>query len=105
MTITDRELLRKLDKLLPVRARLVTQPGGGKGWFELSDRHSNEIVIDGISPLRIIAVLRKHDYPEVFKEIDVFGGEIVFSKLALCSVRTKREPHPLDDSPFVQNFF
>lgn len=59
MSMTDKELLDHLDGLLPIRARLVTHRGGGKGRFELVDRQGNEFEIPGVSPLRIIAVLRK----------------------------------------------
>lgn len=106
MSMTDNELLGHLDGRLPIRARLVTHRGGGKGRFELVDRQGNEFEIAGVAPLRIIAVLRKHGYPEVFEEIVVFDGEIVFSKPAeLTAGPKKRSPHPLDDNPFVQNFF
>lgn len=106
MPMTDKELLDHLDGLLPIRARLVTHRGGGKGRFELVDRQGNEFEIPGVSPLRIIAVLRKHGCPEVFEEVVVFDGEIVFSKPAELTVGPKkRVPHPLDDNPLVQNLF
>lgn len=106
MSMTDKELLDHLDGLLPIRARLVTHRGGGKGRFELVDRQGNEFEIPGVSPLRIIAVLRKHGCPEVFEEIVVFDGEIVFSKPAeLTVVPNKMATHPLDANPYAQNFF
>lgn len=106
MPMTDKELLDRLEGLLPIRARLVTHRGGGKGQFELVDRQGNEFEIPGVSPLRIIAVLRKHGCPEVFEEIVVFDGEIVFSKPASlpCGPK-KRAPHPLSFNKYAQNFF
>lgn len=105
MPMTDKELLGHLDRLLPIRARLVTHRGG-KERFELIDRHGNEFEIEGVSPLRIIVVLRKHGCPEMFEEIAVFDGEIVFSKPAEIGVDPKKsDSHPLDDNPFVRNFF
>ncbi|MHB0927193.1 MAG: hypothetical protein ACYC1F_11915 [Gallionellaceae bacterium] len=105
MRIQDEEILKRLECLFPIRARLVARHSGDKGRFELTDREDREVDIDGVSALRIIVVLRRNNYLEAFEETNAFDGEIVFSKPAVCPVRTKREPHPLDDSPFVLNFF
>lgn len=106
MRIQDEEILKQLDSMFPIRARLVSIHSGDKGRFELTDHQGNEVEIDGVSPLRIIAVLRSHDYPEEFEEITAFDGEIVFSKPAVCPAKTrKRPPNPMDDEPPFNNFF
>lgn len=105
MAMTDEELLGRLESLLPIRARLVTHRGGGKGRFELVDQRGNEFDIPDISPLRIIAVLRKHGYPEAFEEIVVFDGEIVFSKPPGLTAGSKKTSHPMDSNRYVQSFF
>ena len=106
MRIQDEEILKRLDSLLPIRARLVSIHGGDKGRFELTDYQGNDVEIDSVSPLRIIAVLRSHNYPEVFEEIAAFDGEIVFSKPAAHPAKLRKRPHhPLDDHPTVRNFF
>ena len=69
----DVELLKQLDALLPIRARLVCLPGGGKGHFELTDRNDRNIEIP-VSALRVIAVLRRNNYPEAFDETNAFDG-------------------------------
>lgn len=102
----DEEILKRLEGMFPIRARLVALYSGDKGRFELTDREDRKIEIDGVSPLRIIAVLRKHDYPEAFEEINAFDGELVFSKPAVRPAKTsKRSPNPMDDHPIVRNFF
>ena len=106
MRIQDEEILKQLDGLFPIRARLVTRHSGDKGRFELTDRADREVEIDGVSPLRIIAVLRSHNYPEVFEEIIAFDGELVFSKPAVRLAKTAQRPaHPMDSHPIVRNFF
>ena len=105
MGIQDEEILKRLEGLFPIRARLVAQHDGGKGRFELTDREDRDVDIDGVSALRIIVVLRRNNCPEAFEETNAFDGEIVFSKPAVRFVRAKRAPHPMDDSPFVRNFF
>jgi hypothetical protein len=106
MRIQDEEILKRLDSLFPIRARLVSIHSGDKGRFELTDHQGSEVEIDGVSPLRIISVLRSHNYPEVFEEIAAFDGEIVFSKPAVPPAKTRKSPpHPLDDHPTVLNFF
>ena len=90
MRMPDEEILKRLGGLFPIRARLVTRHSGDKGRFELTDRSDREVEIDGVSSLRIIAVLRQHDYPEVFDEINAFDGEIVFSKPVVRQAKTKK---------------
>lgn len=58
MSMQDEEILKRLEGLFPIRARLVTRHSDDKGRFELTDREDREIDIDGVSPLRIIAVLK-----------------------------------------------
>lgn len=106
MRIQDEEILKRLDSLFPIRARLVSRHNGDKGRFELTDHQGNEVGIEGVSPLRIIALLRRHDYPEIFEEGSAFDGEIVFSKPAGHPAKArKRTPHPMDDEPPFNNFF
>jgi len=80
MSMQDDEILKRLNGLFPIRARLVSRHSGDKGRLELTDRADREVEIEGVSPLRIIAVLRRNNYPEEFEEINAFDGEIVFSK-------------------------
>jgi len=106
MRIQDEEILKRLEGLFPIRARLVTRHSGDKGRFELTDREDREVDIDGVSPLRIIVVLRRNNYPEAFEETNAFDGELVFSKPAVRPAKTnKRSPNPMDDHPIVRNFF
>lgn len=102
----DEELLKRLDGFFPIRARLVTPPGSDKGRFELTDHQGNEVEIDRMSGLRIIAVLRRNNYPEAVEEINAFDCDLVFSKPAVRPAETaKRPPHPMDSHPSVRNFF
>lgn len=106
MRIQDEEILKRLGSMFPIRARLVSIHSGDKGRFELTDYQGNEVEIDGVSPLRIIAMLRSHGYPEVFEEIAAFDGEIVFSKpVGHLAKARKRTHHPMDDEPPFNNFF
>lgn len=82
MRVPDEEILKCLDKLIPIRARLVTRHNGDKGRFELIDANGNKVSIDGVSGLRIIALLRLHNYSEVIGEIAAFDCELIFGKPA-----------------------
>ena len=90
MSMQDDEILKRLTGLFPIRARLVSRHSGDKGRFELTDRADREVEIEGVSPLRIIAVLRRNNYPEEFEEINAFDGEIVFSKPVVRPPKTKK---------------
>lgn len=100
MRVPDEDILRQIDTRFPIRARLVTRHNGDKGRFELTDANGSEVLIDGVSALRILALLRLHNYIEVIEEIAAFDCELVFSKPVGRSVRsTKRPYHPMDDHP------
>jgi|GEM_PF-4194664 len=106
MRIPDREILKQIDTLFPIRARLVDRHNGGKGRFEVTDAKGNEVHIDGVPVLRVIALLRLHNYLEVFEEIAAFDGELVFSKPTVRAETSNKRPyHPMDDHPLIQNFF
>ncbi|MFA6203816.1 MAG: hypothetical protein WC710_11590 [Gallionella sp.] len=106
MKLDDREVLRQIDTLFPLRARLVTRHNGDKGRFELTDVNGKAVLIEGVSALRIIALLRLHNYAEAFEEIAAFDGELVFSKPVTRAERsTKRPYNEMDDQPPFSYFF
>ena len=99
MRIPDQEILKQLDLLFPIRARLM----GRHNRFELTDFSGRTVNIVGVSGLRIIALLRLHNYSEVVEDIIAFDCELVFSKPVGPLVRsTKRPYHPMDDQPVKQ---
>lgn len=102
MRIPDQEILKRLDLLFPIRARLM----GRHDRFELTDFSGRPVHIAGVSGLRIIALLRLHNYSEVVEDIIAFDCELVFSKPVGPPARsTKRPYHPMDDQPPFCNFF
>lgn len=80
MRVPDDDILRQIDARFPIRARLVTRHNGDKGRFELTDAEGNEVLVDGVSALRILALLRLHSYSEVVEEIAAFDCELVFNR-------------------------
>lgn len=92
MRVPDEDILRQIDMRFPIRARLVTRHNGGKGRFELTDVNGIEVLIDGVSALRILALLRLHNYTEVIDEIAAFDCELVFSKPVGRSIRSAKRP-------------
>lgn len=80
MRVTEEDILRQIDARFPIRARLVTRHNGDKGRFELTDANGIEVLIDGVSALRIIALLRLYNYSEVVEEIAAFDCELVFNR-------------------------
>ena len=106
MKLADREVLRQIDTLFPMRAKLVTRCNSDKGRFELTDANGKAVLIEGVSALRIIALLRLHNYSETFEETTAFDGELVFSKPVTRAVMSTKKPyHPMDDHPAFQYFF
>lgn len=106
MRVPDEYILRQIDSRFPIRAKLVTRHNGDKGRFELTDAKGNEVLIDGVSALRILALLRQYNYTEVLEEIIAFDCELVFSKPVGRPVKsTKRPYHPMDDHPRIRQFF
>lgn len=87
MRVPDEDILRQIDARFPIRARLVTRHNGDKGRFELTDAGGIEVLINGVSGLRIIMLLREHNYSEVIDEIAAFDCELVFNKPVGCPVR------------------
>lgn len=92
MKMSDLDVLRRIDGLLPIRARLVTRSHGDKGRFELTDANGKAVLIEGVSALRIIALLRSHNYSESFEELAAFDGELVFSKPVTPAATIARRP-------------
>ena len=82
MKMNDIDVLRKIDTLFPIRATLAMRSHGDKGRFELTDGFGKAVLIEGVSALRIFALLRLHNYAETFEEIAAFDGELVLSKPA-----------------------
>jgi hypothetical protein len=106
MCIPDREILKQIDTLFPIRVRLVNRNNGDKGRFEVTDANGNEVHVDGVSILRVFALLRSHNYLEVFEEIAAFDGELVFSKpTERAETSNKRPYHPMQDQPPFCDFF
>lgn len=106
MKLADIDVLRQIDTLFPLRARLVTRHNGDKGRFDLTDANGNAVLIEGVSALRIIALLRLHNYSEAFEEIAAFDGELVFSKPVTRAVRSIKRPYnEMDEQPPFSYFF
>jgi hypothetical protein len=105
MRVPDKDILRQIDLRFPIRARLVTRHNGDKVRFELTDVNGIEVLIAGVSALRILALLRLHNYTEVIEEIVAFDCELVFSKpVGRPAKSTKRPYHPMDDHPRIRQF-
>lgn len=63
-TIDDFDLLNKLNRLLPIRIELEKLGGCGNEKLLLTDKNDVTVNIQGVSALRILALLRNRGYPE-----------------------------------------
>ena len=106
MSTPDENILKQLDDRFPIRARLIILQGGSTRRFELTDKDGREVQLDGVSGLRIISLFRQYGYEERLEEINAFDCELVFNLIPPKPViKIKRRYHPMDDDPFMQNYF
>jgi hypothetical protein len=92
-------LFAQLEKLLPIRVRLLQKNGSERARFFVTDQHNQEVKTEGASPLLIMAILRKKGLQETY-EIGGFGESVI-----VINKKPPPRPPPEGWEEFTKYFF